>query len=145
MLVTHNRVDIDIPHEPGHRMTFRPLSGAELDEAERVATKRVIQMMEGIDLSKLAAPRDVDETDRRRTQYDADTLIRHGVIAWSYEVECNDETKRDLDARTRDWARDIILGMNVRTEQEQGNSVASSWEGASRTNSETLIISDSEA
>jgi hypothetical protein len=145
VLVTHNRVDMDIPHEPGQRMTFRPLSGSELDEAERAATKRILDMAQGLDLSKLATSQDVSDRDTRRTKYDAEILIKYGVVAWSYQAECDEANKGQLDARTRDWARDRILDMNVRTEEEAGNSVASSTEGASLLNFVPPTISVSEA
>ena len=98
MLVTHNRVDMDIPHESGERMTFRLLSGSELDEAERAATKRILDMAQGLDLSKLATSQDVSDRDTRRTKYDAEVLIKYGIVGWSYQAECDETTKRDLDA-----------------------------------------------
>ena len=145
MLVTDKRTEWEIPHEPGQHMTFRPLSGSELDEAERAATKRILDMAQGLDLSKLSTTQDVSDRDTRRTKYDADILIKYGVVDWSYQAECDETTKRDLDARTRDWARDIILDMNVRLEGEVGNSGASSPEGASHPSSRKRTTSASGA
>lgn len=121
----------EIPGEPGQTMTFRLLSGSELEEAERKATRGVIEMMQGIDLSGVPAPRDVDEGERRRTAHDADTLVRYGVTAWTYPDPCDDEHKAKLVAKTRDWARDVVLEMNVRTEAEKKASTERSSSGAS--------------
>jgi len=144
--VTDKQIERDIPHEPGQRMTFRPLSGDELDEAERAATRHVVESVAGIDLSGIKRPdEEPSQEDRRHTQYDASIIVKYGVVAWSYEFECNNANKRLLDAHTRNWARDVILEMNTRSEEERGNSVASSSEGASQVNFEVLTNSDSEA
>ena len=154
MLVTLSRVEKEIPHEPGQRMTFRLLKGEEVDEAKRVATQRNLEasipfmrLSEGIDLSKVPPPPPAEENpeDVRRKEHDADILIKYGVVDWSYQAECDEATKRDLDARTRDWARDIILDMNVRLEGEVGNSGASSPEGAFPPSSRKRTISASGA
>lgn len=118
-LVGKEKIKKDIPGESGEWMEFRELSGAELDEADRAATRRVIDMMQGVDLSSLKTPTEVDETKRRQAAYDPDVLIQHGVVGWSYEEPCTPENKRLLTSATRNWARDVILDMNLRTEDER--------------------------
>lgn len=118
-LVGKEKIRKDIPGEPGEWMEFRELSGSELDEADRVATRHIIDMMQGVDLSALKTPTEVDETRRRQAAYDADVLIKYGVVTWSYEEPCTEENKRLLASATRNWARDVILDMNLRTEEQR--------------------------
>src|SRR3990167_1057019 len=94
-------------------------------------------MAQSFDLSKITASgsQDVDEMDSWRTKYDVGVLIKYGLVGWTYPVECTEAAKGDLDLRTRDWARDAILHMNLRPKAEVGNSEASSSEGASLGNS----------
>ena len=139
-IVGLQRIRRDIPGEPGQWMEFRELSGSELDEADRVATRRVIDMMQGVDLSSLKTPTEVDETKRRQAAYDPDVLIQYGVVGWSYEEPCTPENKRLLTSATRNWARDVILDMNLRSEEQAEDLGAPSLMGGSPATSGVSIV-----
>lgn len=110
----------DIPFEPGSRFEFRTLSGRELDEAQEAATSKALQSFKALGAELIAAiqQQQRDTTAKAADSYDADTLIRCGLVAWSYEEPCNDEEKGRLDGRCRDWASAQIIEMNTYPEGE---------------------------
>jgi len=138
----------EVPHEEGQWFEFRQLSGSELDDAEEAQTERALKMVRGLDAGTLASMQSQAPAQPPATaasQYDADTLVRYGVAAWSYAEPCSDENKRLLDARTREWAVGVILEANVRPAGEASGSAASSGAGPSRRNSPEPIESEAPA
>jgi len=135
-LVGRETERVEVPHEPGQWVELRALSGAELDQAERRNTRRVLEMVQGMDLVGITAPaQEADERERRQASYDPETLIKHAVVAWSYEQPCDDEHKTLLDAPTRTWLAEAILDRNVRLESGKGGSGGISSPGSSRRSS----------
>jgi hypothetical protein len=123
-LVTSQHTDpIPVPHEPGATFTFRPLSGVELDEASRKGTKAVLALVEGLGTEAIKTMQALGTNGATaadpRSGYDKDTLVRYGIVDWSYEEPCTPENKAALDARTRDWAAEVILDMNLRPQGEE--------------------------
>lgn len=128
----------DIPGESGQRMQFRPLTGSQIREARRVALEGMADQMKaisGVDLSGFRPEggerAEVDEAEQRRAGHDPQTVVRHGLVAWTYDVPCDDEHKADLVAGTEEWAADCILEMSLRTEAAKKASTEPSSPGAS--------------
>ena len=115
----------DIPFEPGSRFEFRTLSGRELDEAQEAATNKALQSFKALGAELIAAiqQQQRETAVKAADSYDADTLIRYGLVAWSYDEPCNEEEKARLDAQTRDWAAAQIIEMNTIPEGEGQGSV----------------------
>ena len=127
---------VEIPHEDGQWVELRALSGAELDEAERRNTRRVLEMVQGVDLGSIPTTgQDPDERERRRAAYEPETLIRHALVGWSYAEPCDDEHKALLDAPTRAWLVEAILERNVRLESGKDGSGRTSSPASSRQSS----------
>lgn len=137
-----------VPHEDGQWVEFQTLSGAQLDEAEEIQTQRSMALVKNFDANTLRAwsetskPQQVDTSAAAR--FDKDTLIKHGVVAWSLEEECNDANKALLDSQTREWAVSVILEMNVRPLETSGESSAISNGAGSQQTSQTLLASSVE-
>jgi len=121
--ITNTRVKIDVPHEPGEWFEFQALTGAQLDNAERSASREAMKLLGGMEDSVLEAIRkqqnDRVDTVATEKSLDKDILIKFGVIDWSYDVPCDDENKGVLDAETREWAAAEVRRMNVRTAGEK--------------------------
>ena len=113
----------EIPHEPGEWFGFRELTGFEMDQARMEGVRQASKLVQGLDFS---AMRDSGQaTADPRELYDKTTLVRWGVTEWSYREECSLEMRDRLDARTRDWAAEVILNMNLRAEGEERSSAGS--------------------
>src|SRR3989304_3505866 len=107
----------ELPHEEGAWITFRTLSGTELDEAGERATQKALALVKGFDpeaLRAYQAAASVQSEAPVSAGYDKDTLIRYVVVGCSECDPCSDEAKRMLDAATRDWAVEVITEMNTR-------------------------------
>jgi len=132
----------DVPGEEGEWMEFRKLTGGELDQAQEVAMKKAIALVQGVDGAAIEAMRSgaaaaAEEGD----SYDADTLVEYGVVAWSYTEPCDAENKRRLEAATRDWAAGVIKEMNVRPPVSAAASNGSSPPDESVPNSASPTVS----
>lgn len=134
----------DIPHEPGAWLEFRRLTGAELDEADAKGTERAMSFSTRLPAETVGRLMDrqqeADLTPEQQEErdfggYDKDTLVRYGVVGWSYDEPCNDETKARLDAATRDWAALQVYRMNRRPEGEGSGSGEASSDGVSTASS----------
>jgi len=115
------------------------LTGDELDEADLRGTERAGKQI-GVMPESLASqlmgmadrnePADNEAEGQRFRGFAPGTLVRYGVVAWSYEIDCTDENKAYLDARTRNWAARVIYDMNVRPLGEAESSGPSSGQPA---------------
>ena len=131
-------------------MSFRCLSDDELEEAETAAVKEYALRYGGETLDALKAVSDfggapqkdgevekpdvVKEAERLAAAKPADplaglhlgTLIRYGLVSWRGEGydgnPCDDETKSELDRRTRRWAAQQIVELSIITEGEAPSS-----------------------
>ena len=121
----------DVPGEPGSAFRFRRLTGAELDEAEAVASAKAIKT--AADFAEIVVklqnidtgPKNADAERDPLRDYDAAVLVRYGLAAWGYTnphdgtVEpCTAEAKSRLDATARDWAARKIAALMVRPQGE---------------------------
>jgi len=120
VLVDKNKVTrLDIPHEPGQWVEVALLTGLEMDEAEGAAEDRVLNKYgKNVDIFAKIAKLDVDSGERPtpepHTEYDALTVLRYGVRAWSYPEPVTPENLEALDVATRDFLHREIVAANTR-------------------------------
>ena len=113
---------LNIPHESGEWIEVRQLSGLELDEASDVQVLKITKRLGSIDaatIDALRTGRDGAEAPAAQQDpalsYDAETLLKYAVVGWSYtQYQCDEQTKRLLDAVTLKWLVSEIVNMNVR-------------------------------
>lgn len=133
MLTSKVKKRIDIPHEPGEWLEIRQLSGKAL---ERAASAKAMQLMEsfralGGDVlrflqdqeqrTSILAQGDAEAAQNPLVRYDIDTVLRCGIVGWSYDAKLTTETIEDLDPVTRDWAAKEILALSDRSEADRKN------------------------
>jgi hypothetical protein len=114
----------EIPGEPGQTIDLRLLSWSQLEKARRAALVAAVERMreiggaEGLgELQKLGSPSQNGQTVVDPLgEYDRLTLLKMGVVRWSYPVEVTPETLGDLDEATARWATRIIAGIETETE-----------------------------
>lgn len=140
MLVGDKNDTVVPPWEPSESFEIRRLTGAELKEADvlgiRAATQELEHMPQAI-VDRALAPSseggdaESDGESKERAvddlrRYDNETLVRHGLVGWSYPVDCTDENKRKLEATLEHFLAGEILQRNVRPSGEGGGSGAKS-------------------
>jgi hypothetical protein len=112
---------VPIPHEPGKTITFRQLNWVQLEEAERVRSASVLRNlremgpeimreMQGVQREAVEAAPTVAQ-DPLAT-YDRATLLKYGIVGWSYPEPVSAATIADLDTQTADWAARQIVDMH---------------------------------
>lgn len=109
----------EVPHEPGCFMSFRPLAGTEIEEAQAANLRELGERFPPEVLRSirdLAQPDQAGEVSEARQRAERDplagysqrVLLRFGLTDWrgpSYDGElCSDENKDGLDTTTRRWA-----------------------------------------
>ena len=113
-------VKLDIPHESGQWMELTALSWKKLKKARKELQGEQIETMRAFGAELIAAFKDESVKEERlrqlekRQQYHVsafalETLLRHGIHAWSYDEKINDETIAELDERTAIWAAEQII------------------------------------
>jgi len=126
MLMSKIRRRLAIPDEPNDWMELRALSGKKLEEASWWAQRKAIEM------AKLAGQEFIDAMETYRAdlaeaevkanplqQYDIETLVRSGIVAWSYEMRLTPENIAELDSETREWAAREILKLTEESQEER--------------------------
>jgi len=113
---------LSVPHDSPNTVEIRRLPPKWLREAQRVSQKQSasdFQAMGGAaflrDIQAMNADKgeavvaDAAKADPLLT-YDSVTLIYQGVVAWSYDKDCDKVAViEDLDDQTQDWlAREIL-------------------------------------
>lgn len=119
MLTSRSRMKLSIPNEPGQWVVIRRLSGCQLEEAEEARTAKVRQQLvalgkDAIDaLSAFATPDGRAQVEAAAkdpaNDYDWETVLRYGIVEWSYSDPVTAEDIADLDKATRDGAVHAIL------------------------------------
>jgi hypothetical protein len=116
---------LDVPNEPGQWVDIQAVSFLTLDKAKSERLKVIgdlsaafVQLQKAIasngTAAALAEARAAADEDRLQ-QYDKFTLLKHGLIAWSYGGPV---TPEDLDGPTAEWAARAILDHTLPTEAE---------------------------
>lgn len=108
---------VEIPHEPDQWMELRHLSYRQLDEARQAKLDELFGFLRKTKDLTLPKPDDDKAAADRLAAYDVPTLLRHGIVAWSYGDAV---TPDDLDAKTADWAAREILALSMPDEAAVG-------------------------
>lgn len=88
-----------IPHEPNETMTFRPLTGPEMEDCEAaVLTRGINKLGDAVEaFSKIAedrkaeksaqteAPTEAEEFEKAKGEIDAQTALPLAIVGWSYK------------------------------------------------------------
>lgn len=123
---------VNIPHEPGEWMQFRRLSWRTLQEASDRRTDDVITRFADIGgdmLSSLGAQRTVDNVQDDANSHDWVTVLRAGIVAWSYTDNVTAASIDDLDSETAEWAvREILAYSKGLSGDARGNGSSPSTE-----------------
>ena len=136
MIVTGVTQTQEIPHEEGASITFRKLSWREWQHAAEVKRTEAFEMFKGMPAELLEAMRQkespalVAESD----QYDTYSLLRAGIIAWSYPEPLTAENIKLLDSQTAEWAIEQILAS--RKSDTKNSSAVSSGQSEETENSQ---------
>jgi hypothetical protein len=126
MLTSHIKCRLAIPDEPNDWMELRALGGNAKQEAEEVQQRKALEMaklagqelleqMDTFDAAKARAALEADPLQK----YDAETVVRKGIVSWSYPERVTPLNIADLDALTRDWAAREILKLTEEAETER--------------------------
>jgi hypothetical protein len=114
------REQVQVPQEPDTWLSFRALGGTKLREASAVKTSQQLAVFKQMGPDGIKA---IQEANREQAEaalktaplaaYDVDTLIRAGIIGFSYyagkpKVEDIDA----LDDATQEWAATELLKMS---------------------------------
>lgn len=136
MLVSKTPIKRDVPHEEGEWFEFVRLSWTKFRDARKVAERENRGVLKELgaefvkafqsedDTKKLKKLLDDQEWDPR--QFDAETLLGFGVLAWSYEAEVSTATLGDLDTVTKAWAVQAIIDLSRPPTAEQEKKVSPS-------------------
>ena len=115
--------DLNHPTEGGVRITIRKLAHYQLSAAQDArgdaAASKAKLLGETI---KYLPESSVEDRARMESdpanKYDRRTVLRYGVVGWSYARPCDDEAKDDLDEETAAWLFDKIIAFSVRSTAE---------------------------
>ncbi len=105
MLVTGITWKEGVPHEKGQSMTFRKLSWREWEHAAEVKRDEALSMVKDVSPEMLAVMQNrAVAPEQNVEQFDTGTLLRHGIVAWSYSDALSAQNIDLLDAQTAEWA-----------------------------------------
>ena len=124
MIVTDIIKRADIPHETGEWIEFKRLSWRQLEMAGEVQSDAMLKKMKAMGGDLLAALKQTAEKEKQDVtmKYDKGTILKAGLVKWSYAEEITDENIEALDEQTAEWAVKEILSLNEpRTEEERKN------------------------
>ena len=126
---------LEHPFEKGEWVDIRPLLATELDGAKDAKIKHTMNLWgDSLDTFKDMKPSKEDDDEdtlaKRVQEYDPLTLLKHAVVAWSYDAPVGLEHVERLDAITRDWLLDEVVLRNTRPLPSGKTSVENSkWDG----------------
>lgn len=109
MLTSQTTKRLDVPHEPGQWVEIRKLNWRALREASQVQQREASAYLQ--QLGDLARPTvDAITPEQIRAYhasptagFDPATLLRRGIVAWSYSEKPTAEQIDDLDEPLADW------------------------------------------
>jgi hypothetical protein len=118
---------LPIPDEPGEWMELRPLSYFEIAEARTAEMKAAIALVGDMPESVTSLARPSEDAERASVAAEPDplagldlgTVLRLGIIAWSYPEEANEKNIKLLSEDTALWAAEQIVGL--RSKASTGN------------------------
>jgi len=134
-ITTNQKQRMPIPHEEGEWIEIRRLGWKALADNADAATNATLQRMKemGADLlsglrsGAAQASQDVPGVIAEAfadplKDYDQGSLLRAGIVSWSYEAEVTPDNIDALDERTARWCAEAIVAYTKgdRTEEERG-------------------------
>lgn len=125
-LVTSITRKVDVPHEAGAWLELRLLSWLRLEDARRKrmnALTETFKALGGLSLPSLNGGAPVVED--RLTSYDIGSLLRSGIVSWSYGAFSADQIE-DLDEQTAKFAARELLRMSLPEEADLKASASTS-------------------
>lgn len=119
------RNTIELPFDAPHTVTIRRLSGGQVRKAQKA------QMLESLEIVRAAGGFAAFDRKTQQevggegqleaqmakakkdplTDHDVLTVLRFGVVAWSYDQPVNDGTLEDLDAEAQEFIARQILAL----------------------------------
>lgn len=131
---------VPIPHEDGQWMQFRRLSWTEIEEAEAVKSKKFLESTATdpkvqASIAKTISPEDMSKLvaaaiERAKANpfqsCDRATVLRYGIVAWSYGVDVTEANVSDLDKMTAKWAEEQIADVSGLGAQAEKNGTSGS-------------------
>lgn len=119
---------VNIPHEEGEWFRFRMLSGRQLEEASDQQQAKYMATVKGLGAEAFQALRS-ENADAEKVEaepnplvlYDVNTLLRCGIVGWSYQDKLSPQAIGDLDDATRVWAAREILDLTLPKPDDSGN------------------------
>lgn len=128
MLTSRIVRQVEIPSEPGEWLKLRMLPGKKLEEAREAQLMKLLTKVramgaEGVNAFKEFNPQRAAEESRADplADYDIETLLRAGIIGWSYEEKLTPQAIEELDETVRRWAAEELLKMSIPTEADEKN------------------------
>ncbi len=128
MLTSRITKEVPIPHEPGEWLRIRRLPGKKLEEAREEKTRQALVRCRAMGGEAIKQLQETSREEATQTlaadpfaQHDTDTLLRAGIIAWSYEEKPTPQNIEDLDEQTRQWAAREIFALSFVTEDDSKN------------------------
>lgn len=115
---------IEIPDEPGVRVTIRQLSHYQLMMAIDNRQDHVIDKAKRLGEAMRYIPEGGDSSlaEESRNKYDHTAVLRAGVVGWSYDYELTDENLLEQDDAWSLCVFDAIIALSVRPAEERKNS-----------------------
>lgn len=111
---------LPIPHEPGQSMDLRLLSWTQLEKARAARLRAAVQTAEALGealLRRLPERNGADSAAEAEADadplapYDRLTLLKMGVVRWTYDTPVSEDALADLDETTAEWAARAVIGV----------------------------------
>ena len=106
---------VGIPGDPGQSLTIRMVAWTTLDKAKDIRMREIVALVAALGGTVKASDAPAD----RLLKFDKFTLLKHGVVGWSYPDELNIER---LEPPVVEWAAREILDYTLpEVEQVKGD------------------------
>lgn len=120
-LVSQITKPLEVPGETGATIDIRMLSWLTLDKAKRIRLGELAEISKMLAGVQGSFPTPAADAQRDRlAEYDKGTLLKHGIVSWSYGETIDIE---QLDGPTAEFAARAILDYSLPGEaQSKGGS-----------------------
>lgn len=116
---------LEHPEEPGQWIEVRHLLGVEMDEAQEVRVKKLLNVWgDALNSASTGTPQDRNSLEARMQRYDHQTLLNYAITGWSYDAPVDPDNIARLDNVTRQWLVEEIIVRNTRPAGKSNNGVA---------------------
>lgn len=131
MIVSQERIEREVPNEPGATFEFVRVSWKVLRESRRKASLENLEIARVLGAEFVAAMQDDDPEKEARVRerlaalqydesnFDAGVLLDAGLVGWSYPEDLNAENIDLLDEATVVWAKEQIISITKPPSEEE--------------------------